>query len=367
MSKVLYPVCVGDGGYGYIDSNGLMKIEPAFRFADSFREGLARVYLDVNYGGSVTCENPAFIDEHGEVVIPAKSPNGVAIDEGMEGNWEFGEFSEGLATFFYDRLGNEGAWGYIDRTGKLKIEPQFVSAFNLREGLAKVALREGDETKSAFLRIDGSYAIPPREWFGGGDFAEGLCAVEMKVNETRVNPFTGLVEQLSKTGFIDRSGSIRIPLRYDKANDFSDGLAVCMTEADGKLTYHYVKKDGTHLFDNGFEFATNFSRGVAYVVQHGEGRIIDRTGTVLSTVAFDATAAFVGNFSDGLAWVEFEMQNGEMKYGFMDLQGTMAIEAEYASAMDFESGLALVSTIGGVTGYINRKGEFVWQTSEWKS
>lgn len=74
---------------------------------------------------------------------------------------------------------HRGKQGYIDKTGKFVINPQFDGAGDFSEGLARVC-------------IGGSY--PP------------CCG--------------------GKWGYIDRTGKILINPQFDYAEDFSEGLAV---------------------------------------------------------------------------------------------------------------------------------------------
>ena len=62
-------------------------------------------------------------------------------------------------------------------------------------------------------------------------------------------------------------------------------------------------------------------------------------------------------FSDGLAVMTQEI-DGEIKFGYMDIEGTMVIPAIYDDAVSFYEGLAEV-TIGDKSGYINTKGDTV--------
>ena len=61
-----------------------------------------------------------FIDKSGKVVIEPQFDNVSA-------------FSEGLA-----KVEKDGKWGFIDKNGKVVFEPQFDFVFDFSEGLAKV-------------------------------------------------------------------------------------------------------------------------------------------------------------------------------------------------------------------------------------
>src|SRR3990170_1437960 len=65
-----------------------------------------------------------------------------------------------------------GKWGFIDKTGKYVINPQFDYVFSFSEGLARVRLGG----KWGFIDKTGKYVINPQ--FDGADsFSEGLARV----------------------------------------------------------------------------------------------------------------------------------------------------------------------------------------------
>src|SRR5262245_41153462 len=111
QDSALFPIQQGDR-WGYIDRSGKIVIEPRFREADEFSEGLAAVELTGRWG---------FIDASGKVVVEPQY------------SWA-NRFSEGLARV---RIGAEryGKWGFIDRSGQMVIEPQFVDVIGGGDGL----------------------------------------------------------------------------------------------------------------------------------------------------------------------------------------------------------------------------------------
>lgn len=100
-------------------------------------------------------------------------------------------------------------WGYIDRTGKIAIQPQFEAAQPFSEGLA--AVKSG---KWGYINTKGEFVINPQ--FDGADrFSEGLA----------------FVENNGQVGFINPSGKIVITQQYDKPPQvevpphYSEGVA----------------------------------------------------------------------------------------------------------------------------------------------
>lgn len=135
-----------DGKYGYINKSGELVVPAQFSSADDFSEGLACVY---DNGKSF------YIDHQGRKVIAAAD------------DWEThpstcSSFSEGLAMvrFKHDKF------GYIDRTGRVVIQPRFDSAGPFVDGVAEVYELRGDtwSHNPAFGFIDrkGKYIWEPQ-------------------------------------------------------------------------------------------------------------------------------------------------------------------------------------------------------------
>ena len=115
--------------WGYVDKSGKLVIQPQFYRARSFSEGLAAVSMGDKWG---------FINTQGAIAIPAQfyAPQAQS-DTGASVQPFAGEvilpFSGGLAMV---RLGDKA--GFIDKTGKFAIAPQFADADSFSEGLARV-------------------------------------------------------------------------------------------------------------------------------------------------------------------------------------------------------------------------------------
>lgn len=76
-------------------------------------------------------------------------------------------------------------WGYIDKTGKFVIEPQYAQAFMFSEGLAQVLTRGG----TGFIDKTGKMVIAPQTW-EVSNFDGGLA----------------FVRQNGNSGYIDKTG-----------------------------------------------------------------------------------------------------------------------------------------------------------------
>src|SRR5205823_2011220 len=91
--------------------------KPQFSVAHDFHDGLSYVY-------SFEFRHEVFIDNTGKIII-----NNPEL-----GN--YGDFSEGLAS----AQNGWAKYGYIDKTGKIIIPPQFDFTDKFSEGLARVKI-----------------------------------------------------------------------------------------------------------------------------------------------------------------------------------------------------------------------------------
>jgi len=195
-----------------------------------------------------------------------------------------------------------------------------------------------------------------------------------------------------KCGFIDGSGEVKIPVIYDKAREFSDG--VCYVELNKKKMY--IDPSGNVVLDvSQYDSATSFNFGYAavtaetsfttdtgYTVLYRQG-IIDKSGKEIIPCEY----AQAGCFENGVIWAitdanKYEIFDGsgngltgteydyieyagvpdlliatkDGKYGYIDRTGRVVIPFEYDEAYGFFDGFAVVGT-DGHRGYINTKGE----------
>ena len=106
--------------------------------------------------------------------------------------------------------------GFIDRNGKVIIEPQFQGARDFSEGRAVVAVSV-DKYKQDYIDEAGKFVITP-QFDAARDFSEGLAAVGIG--------FFGIHgDGEHKWGFVDKSGTMIITPQFQEVQNFSEGLA----------------------------------------------------------------------------------------------------------------------------------------------
>jgi hypothetical protein len=165
-----------DGKFGFIDEKGIMVITPQFQEADPFSEGLAAVVKDGRF---------AYIDQAGDVVIDASEYTFREF---------FSHFSEGFAAVAVEDGSGGVKCGFIDRTGKLIVQPQFDYVLPFSEGLAMV-VPDGTTRNCGYIDTTGAVVIAA-QFENGGSFLPGGVAL---VNQNAA---------ATSGEYIDKSGKI---------------------------------------------------------------------------------------------------------------------------------------------------------------
>ena len=283
------------GKFGYIDRSGKWVVEPKYELASYFSEGLALV-------AAPRADDPAgkrnawgYIDTTGTMAIAPQFyeahdfSNGVAMVRRKGGGTKI--VADAYTVTVYKE---EEAAGYIDKSGRLVIAPQFMNAMSFSDGLACVQFPGG---KSAYIDTSGKVIVDLARWaaepFGGNSveaasFREGL---------TLVDTASGFVH-VPKWGYIDKKGNVVAAVDVTFAAPFSEGLA---RVGKGKLrmSYGYVNREGKVVIPPQYKFAEDFSEGLARVQINGKWGYIDPTGKVTIEPKFDGA----GPFREGLARV----------------------------------------------------------------
>ena len=244
-----------------------------------------------------------FIDRTGKVVVETEYSQ---VDD----------FSEGMAAV---KVGGThsigGKYGFIDRTGRMVIAPRFEKAKHFREGRAAVLL----DGKWGFINREGKICVAPRyEWVW--DFSEGLAAFREE----------------KKCGFVNRQGEVVIEPTYHSVwHGFREGLApvaVAQKAVDGqteKPPYGYIDTTGKVVIEPRFERASQFSEGLA-AVQIGERwGFVDRDGEVVIQAQYVRRVSVDGvlEFRDGLSKVQVHSKGD--KFGLIDKAGLIVVEPRY--------------------------------------
>jgi Beta-lactamase/WG containing repeat len=217
FSEGLAAVQLSDGQWGYIDKAGSLVIKPQFQSASSFSEGLSCVMFDKKYG---------FIDRTGKMVIPPQFTGPGVFAEGLAPVRVGGKVLDPGFGMVIGPLG--GRYVYIDKAGKevITLGDNVENTNPFSEGLAAVEIKG----YWGFIDKKGKIVIEPR--FGGQpSFSEGLACV--------------IIRDGGGIGFIDKTGTIALKLNFALAENFRDGLAFVYDSLDvSSSKYGYIDKAG---------------------------------------------------------------------------------------------------------------------------
>lgn len=255
---------------------------------------------------------------------------------------------------FVVRVGQKA--GFIDRTGKVVIEPQFADAGpRFSEGLAPAARTDADGERWGYIDLNGKWIVEPRFRIAY-QFTEGLALVREEYD--------------SPHGFIDRTGAWILLPQFEAATTFGGGRAlVGELTAIGKLKgridaseasdwrWRAIDRQGNDLGPEKVTGEWPFEDdGLRPIFPRGGGiGFEDRAGTVVIPPRFEETTGF----SEGLAAVRLP----GAEWGYIDRAGTWVVPAQFGWANPFTDGLAEV-IVDRKSGYIDRTGAWVWKPSE---
>ena len=261
------------------------------------------------------------------------------------------DFARAMGHFREERY----RYGYMTKTGKLAIAPQFGTAENFSEGLAVVGAVKRVETETSVkiytpkgvINRKGELVIPTK-FDKIGAFSNGLAKAKLPT------PTFSTDREKSKIyeGYINPKGEFVIPFELGEsmraAGDFSEGLAW----VHPMLPYAEAK---AYMSDKDLEMLSKFYgqrklKDDAMVrTDYTPYGYMDQTGKMVIPARFKS----VTTFAEGRAAVR-DSKSG--KWGFIDIKGEWAIPAKYDYATPFSAGLAAV-TQDRQCGYIDVKGQ----------
>ncbi len=332
------------GKWGFVDKLGRMVIAPKFLHSSYFHDGVASVLINQEIRNAI----PSIIspDEANDEIMCGLHGKSAFIDRTgrtvitLQKNVYFdcaGNFSDGLAAV---RMGDRqtGKWGYVDKSGKMVVTPQFdaASAFNME----RAAVRIGDAKTGKWGYIDRSgKIIIDRQFDRADDFSEGLAAI--KIGDGNAG----------KWGYIDKSGKMAVDPQFAYAALFKDSIArVCVGDIS-TCKWAYINQEGKIVIKPQFDRADDFSDGLAAVsighYKSGKWGYIDKSGKMIISPRYREA----GGFSGRLAAVFIgEEETGE--WGYIDKLGKIVIRPQFGEAHSFSEAMAAVR-IGN------------WKTGKW--
>lgn len=236
----------------------------------------------------------------------------------------------------------DGTWGYVDEYGNIMIERQYIDA-----GAFAYSTYNSKDVLTAPVQDDSGakYYIT---WSGDKKFI-----VKNIANCTFLGAFSENVlvaADNEKYAYYDIDFN-KVSSDYSYASTMHEGLAVVQIGDKWNLINSKYELLG-ETYD-GFvidECHISFRNGRGFGKIENKLYLLDENGNKVSNETYDNAKTFV---SDGAAAVE---QDG--KWGFVDMNGKMAIAPKYEDANSFCAGVAPVK-MDGKWGFINSEGTIV--------
>lgn len=234
---------------------------------------------------------------------------------------------------------NGTKWGYIDGGGEFAIQPDYEWASDFQKnGLATV--KKGNDY--GCINKSGKFVISPK-FESINDFSEGRASVV----------YQGAFQ------VIDETGKILTRKPYSFISMYREGRAMAAgTDQQGNYRYGFLDREGSEAIPLRYETANDFQDGVAVVkLQDNLFALIDRHGNTLQQFPY----YYVGNYGDKL--LVFQKGLNE-KLGYLDMQGRIVIKPKFGVALPFENGRAVVNQATDFSnkyGLIDSSGSYIVQ------
>lgn len=298
----------------------------------AFSTGCSKVELDYHNGLAVYEKHGKMgaVDEKKKTVIPFEYDLLGTFDEDvtwMEKSGKYGLVDKnGMVVVApqYDSIGSldedivrvekNGLFGFIDKKGNVVVDLTYEVADDVfYDGLARVAIADGNYRKFGFINTKGEIVIKPT-WGVARHFGDGLAPVAVK----------GLGLDDSRWGYIGTTGKMVIPYQYVYALEFSEGLAAVTIDKKGE-EWGYINTEGNVVIRNeesAWRDVTSFREGCAWVNEFVDTYPIDKSGKAITN---NWRTTDVSDFINGYARVEGSYPLYADRY--VDIKGNVQEEA----------------------------------------
>lgn len=177
-----------------------------------------------------------FVNEDGQVVLESdigRLGSVLSFNQGLAPFWSYGNDSS-----------TEGLCGFLDKTGKIVIAPQFTGFYYMATATAQrlfndgIASMEKNDSVWGGIDKDGNTVIPfTYEYLNS--FQEGLC----------------VAQKGGKWGVIDTANRTVVPFEYDRLSGYNNGLCVAVKDGDAFCIDRYGNKiSGSDTVDESVYF-----------------------------------------------------------------------------------------------------------------
>jgi hypothetical protein len=343
--------------WGIVNNENSIIIPIKYDGIGNFSYGLAAASLNGKWG---------YIDQRDSVIIPFEYDYCDAfIDDLAEAGYNITDVSSGKTLYksgLINKKGKtilpfeytishlsdenvfilsteEGTVGIADSSGKIFVQPEYkISTFWTSwkpDGMIKVY--NSDSRKYGYYSKSGKLVIPI-EYDDAGFFSEGLVA--MKKDQ--------------KWGYLNSQGKEVISFKYEETYTFSEGMALIKLNG----LYGYIDSKGKEIIPPQYTEAGSFANGYARVMKKDYYGLIDTKGKTIipamqENILFNSDIS--SYYTEELALVQYNDL-----FGYYDMTGNPVIPCKFSWADFFSDEKAVVLDSAGKYRYINKKGNFAF-------
>lgn len=307
---------------GYLNTKGQLQIaglNTSYVYSD-FSDGMAKVY-------DPATSQVGYIDTTGWLAVYCQYEEG-------------DDFHNGVA-----RIKRGGLWGYIDKTNKYTVQPEYeYLGSNITEGDVVVAGKTGYYVNPT----DGKPVIE----FDANNYLH-LASNGKDLQLVYEHVPNAEPEEVDFWGYVNvQNGAEVVKLTYHSAAPFSNGLArVTLWGATS-----FVNLAGVRVIDLGatYDRVGNFSNELCWVIKNGKYGYINKTGALQLPMIFDVLAGTdPSNFVNGAAPARLASFSASSRWGVVSSNCTWIVNPQYTSIDQRNNAdMVYLAQYGGVCSHI---------------
>lgn len=334
--EMAYPLIDGtaparlNGKWGLIDTLGLWVVEPQFDDAAFVPQSERKLLLFQENQSGV-----GILNQRGQVAVPTDYSRILPQSEGFFG------------------VEKDWKWGFVDTLGQIRIPIEYERVRSFSEGLA-AARKEG---KWGFIDTTGRWRIPPL-YNSVGDFQEGhtwvfnregRCYIDSNHQKVLTGDFLKTSEVCKGRVFVREREGYRLLLldgtelfksRNIRLEAFIGSYFVAARLPNGKR--RLLDLNGEWISSQRFRQISNFQESHSLLIHQHKRFLLDTAGQLVRV-----PQATIKGMADNRipyrdrAWVE-DQERMLNVWGYLDLNGEVAIAPRYQVAKPFQDDLAIV-------------------------
>lgn len=263
----LIPVCL-DGKWGYIDTNGVMVIEPQFDFSPMEESSEFSFIMRQEEATDDTSEFVVSISENGKYGFADRKTGKTVIKHQFDYAGWFND--KGFAN-----IKKDGKWGIINTKGEFVLEPIY-DYISHSDNCELICVEQNGKSRLINLR------------------GETIADLESEPRQLKELIQTALALMV-------RDNNLPIPIK----------------KGDNK--FDFIDINGKTVFSGKFDDVWIFYKGTAKFTKNGKWGVIDSTGKIIAKPRYDQ----LENMDD------FYIAKLGDKYGVVDFKGNVVLEPQF--------------------------------------